>query len=92
MPWTITAGPLDHAEPGVDGRGWLWEIQRGDEARRVFIEVSGTALASTKGLARDTKFAIATRGASLIDELLELEDPPRLIKCSTAGCSEVNDP
>ena len=89
MPWRITAGPIDHSEPGVDGWGWLWEIARDDEYRRVFVEVSGTAFAVSTGLADDTRDAIATKGGSVIDGLLQLDAPPRLVKCSTAGCRAV---
>jgi hypothetical protein len=87
--WQITAGPIDHSEPGVDGLGWLWEIARDDEYRRVFVEVSGTAFASRLGIANDTVDAIATKGGSVVDTLLRLEDPPRIVKCSTAGCRHV---
>lgn len=86
MPWAITGGPLDHAEPGYDGRGWLWEIRQGDEYRRVFVQISGSALASSRGLAGETERAIATRGASEVEKVLAEDDPPRMIGCSTLGC------
>lgn len=87
MTWVVVGGPLDHAEPGVDGRGWIWEIQRGDEVRRVFVQVSGTALAVRSGLAADTEAAIATRGGSEIDKVARLDDPPRVVSCTTLGCA-----
>ena len=86
MIWMVAGGPTDYAEPGVDGRGWIWEISRGEDYRRVFVEVSGTALASSEGLADETAEAIATRGGSVVDRLLSMEDPPRVMKCSTLGC------
>jgi len=85
--WTIVGGPVDHAEPGVDGRGWLWEIKRGDDVRRVFVQVSGTAFAVSQGLAPETELAIATRGGSELDKILEEDEPPRLVSCTTAGCA-----
>jgi len=86
MKWMITGGPIDHAEPGVDGRGWIWEFRRAGEFRRIFVEISGTALASKSGLAEETAEAISTRGGSVVDRWLDVPDPPRVIKCSTAGC------
>ncbi len=87
MTWAVVGGPIDHAEPGVDGRGWIWELQRGDETRRVFVQVSGTAFAVTRGLASDTGAAIATRGGSEVDKAAHLEEPPRVISCTTVGCA-----
>jgi hypothetical protein len=84
--WVVVGGPIGHAEPGVDGRGWLWEIKRCDDYRRVFVEVSGTALAAGGGIAEDTVRAIATEGGSVVDALLDQDDPPRVVKCSTHGC------
>jgi hypothetical protein len=81
------AGPIEHAEPGVDGHGWLWELRRGDDVRRVFVQVSGTAFALATGLAAETDAAIATRGGSEVDKVAHLEDPPRVISCTTAGCA-----
>ena len=40
MTWAIVGGPVDHAEPGYDGRGWLWELRRGEAYRRVFVQIS----------------------------------------------------
>lgn len=87
MVWRVVGGPLDHAEPGVDGRGWIWELQKEDQVRRVFVQVSGTAFAVSRGLAPDTEAAIATRGGSEIDKAARLDDPPRMISCTTIGCT-----
>jgi hypothetical protein len=87
MAWNVVGGPLDHAEPGVDGHGWIWELQRGEEVRRVFVQVSGTAFAVSRGLAHDVEAAIATRGGSEVDKAARLDDPPRMISCTTAGCA-----
>jgi hypothetical protein len=87
VPWNVVGGPLDHAQPGVDGRGWIWELQRGDEVRRVFVQISGTAFAVSRGLAADTQAAIATRGGSEVDKAARLDEPPRIISCTTYGCA-----
>ena len=89
MTWDVSSGPVDHAEPGVDARGWLWELRRGADMRRIFVEVSGTAFAVSRGLAADTERAIATRGGSEVDKAARTEDPPRRIRCSTLGCDPV---
>jgi hypothetical protein len=86
VPWTVSAGPVDYADPGVDGHGWLWELQRNDESHRVFVQVSGTAFAVSQGLASDTELAIATLGGSEIEKILEYDELPRLINCTTQGC------
>jgi len=87
--WTVIEGPIDHAEPGYDGRGWLWGLRKGDQFRRVFVQISGTALAVRGGVASDTKAAMVTRGASEVDKVLGLAEPPRMISCTTAGCAPV---
>jgi hypothetical protein len=88
MAWEVVGGPIDHAEAGVDARGWLWELRRGDEVRRIFVQVSGTALASAlESIASDTASAIATQGGSEVDKASRLEDPPRVVSCSTLGCT-----
>jgi hypothetical protein len=88
--WEIAGGPFDHAEPGYDGRGWLWDLRRGEVIQRVFVQVSGTALAVAEGtLSEDTRLAIETRGASEIEKITALNDPPRMIDCTTMGCAAV---
>jgi hypothetical protein len=41
--WEISANLGQHSRSGVDARGWLWEITRGEEVARVLIEVSAEA-------------------------------------------------
>lgn len=89
MTWDVVGGPIDHVEPGVDARGWVWVLMRGAEVRRVFVEVSGTALAASRGLAAATEHAIATRGGSEVDKVARTDDPPDRIRCSTTGCGPV---
>jgi hypothetical protein len=85
--WEIIANLGRYARSGFDADGWLWEIQRGDEAKRVLVEISRSALTSTDaGLPQDTRDAIATEGQSEVAKVLDVEEPPRVIVCTTSGC------
>jgi hypothetical protein len=88
--WQIVANLGRYARSGFDASGWLWEIERGDESKRVLVEISRTAFASTQAsLAEDTRAAIASEGQSEVAKVLGLEDPPRVIVCSTSGCHSI---
>jgi hypothetical protein len=86
--WEIAANLGRHQRPGVDARGWLWELRRGEEAVRVVVEVTGIAWSSDPlQLPDDTRHALETDGRTVLVELLDEDDPPRVIQCSPAGCS-----
>jgi hypothetical protein len=88
--WRIAGQIGPHSEPGVDGSGWLWEIQSDDpevEPRRVFVQISGSALAASSGNSSDTADAIKTEGLSQVERIVGMDDPPRVIKCSSYGCN-----
>lgn len=88
--WQIVDNLGPYARSGFDASGWLWEIERGDQAKRVLVEITGTALASSEGsLPEDTRVAIETQGQSEVTKILEFEEPPRVIVCSTTGCRKV---
>jgi hypothetical protein len=88
MPWAIRANLGRHVRAGADGGGWLWEIDRGDEVARVVIEISGEAWAADPlGLGEDTRRALETDGRSELLKLLDHEDPPRVIRCSSTACT-----
>ena len=88
--WEIVGKLGPHARSGYDASGWLWEIERGDEAKRVLVEVTGTAHATAKEwLPRETAEAIETEGESEVSKILALDDPPRVISCGTMGCRHV---
>jgi hypothetical protein len=73
---------------GVDARGWLWEIKRGDQIARVVIEISGTAWSSDpRHLPEDTRHALATDGRTELLKVLDEEDPPAVIRCGLTGCT-----
>jgi hypothetical protein len=53
----------------------------------VVIEITGTAWSSDpRGLSEDTRQALATDGRTELLKVLKEEDPPRLIRCGSAGC------
>jgi hypothetical protein len=89
--WEISANLGRYERPGVDARGWLWAIKRGDEAVEVVIEISGTAWSSDAlRLSEDTRQALETDGRSELLKVLDLDDPPRIIRCGSQGCSYVS--
>jgi hypothetical protein len=88
MAWTIAGSLGSHSEPGVDGNGWLWEITRDGDARRVFVEISGTAQ-WVSNAPPDTAEALRTEGQSEVERVLQMDSPPRIIKCGTTGCRDV---
>jgi hypothetical protein len=91
VPWQIGGQLGVHARAGVDASGWLWEIIREDDARRVLVEISGTAGGSDPAtLPKDTARAIESEGESEVQKALVLDDPPRIIQCGTAGCRPVS--
>jgi hypothetical protein len=88
--WEISGNLGPYARSGFDASGWLWEIAEGDQAKRVLVEISGTALASSgASLPEDTRDAIQTEGRSEVEKVLDLDEPPRVIVCSTAGCRRI---
>ena len=91
MSWEISANLGRHERPGVDVRGWLWSITRGDLAVQVVIEISGTALSSDPlRLHEDTRQALETDGRTELIKVLDQEDPPRVIQCGPTGCSHLS--
>jgi hypothetical protein len=92
MTWNIKGKIGPHTRSGADATGWLWEIQQGDEARRVLVEVSGTAQAvAERTLPDETREALRTEGESEVRKVLQLAEPPRIIQCGTiAGCRHLS--
>lgn len=88
MNWEISANLGPHERPGLDARGWLWAITRGDQAAQLVIELSGPAWSSDAlRLPEDTRQALETDGRSELLKVLDQDDPPRVIQCGSTGCS-----
>jgi hypothetical protein len=88
MGWEISANLGRHVRTGVDARGWLWEITQGARIARVVIEISGTAWSSDPlRLPEDTRHALETDGRSELLKVLDQDNPPRVIRCGSSGCS-----
>ena len=94
MSWEIAGQIGPHSRSGFDASGWLWEIQRGTTARRVLVEVAGTALATydqgEQPLADEIAEAIRTKGRSEVEKVLQLADPPQIVHCASNGCRYVS--
>jgi hypothetical protein len=89
--WTIVVNLGRYARSGFDASGWLWEIQDANEAKRVLVEITGSALATDAAfLPEDTRTAIQTEGESEVAKVLGEAEPPRVIVCSTAGCRAIS--
>ena len=88
MGWEIRANLGRHARTDVDAHGWLWEIARGGQIVQVVIEISGTAWSSDPlRLSEDTRQALATDGRTELLKVLDQDNPPRVIRCGSSGCS-----
>lgn len=88
MSWEIGANLGPHARPGVDARGWLWELKRGSQVARVVVEISATAWSSDPPrLPDDTRQALETDGRTELLKVLEHDEPPRVIHCGSKGCA-----
>jgi hypothetical protein len=88
MIWEIRTGLGRHGRAGVDGSGWLWEISRGGQVARVTIEISGEVWsADPLALPEDTRRALETDGRTELLKVLGHDDPPRVIRCGSTGCT-----
>ena len=89
--WEIRTNLGRQARPGTDS-GWLWEISRGDQVARVMIEISGAAWSTDPlGLPEETRRALETDGRTELLKVLGNDDPPRVIRCGTTGCTWTAD-
>jgi hypothetical protein len=88
MIWEIRTGLGRHGSAGVDGSGWLWEASRGSQVARVTIEISGPVWATDpQALPEDTRRALETDGRTELLKVLGHDDPPRVIRCGSTGCT-----
>ena len=87
MPWTISRQVEPHTRPGVEADGWIWEIERDGETRRLMVEIMRTALVGDEqALPITTAAAIKTEGRSEVEAVLDQVTPPRVIVCGLEGC------
>ncbi len=88
MTWEIRTGLGRHGHAGVDGSGWLWEISRGGQVARVTIEISAAVWSSDPlDLHDDTRRALETDGRTELLKVLGHDNPPRVIRCDSTGCT-----
>jgi hypothetical protein len=86
--WEISANLGRHTRTGVDAGEWLWEITHGDKVAHVVIEISESAWSSDPlCLPEDTRQALETDGRAELLKVLDQDDPPRIIRCGSTGCS-----
>lgn len=92
QPWRVVSGPKEYVErAGADiDIGWAYEVARGNEQRRVAVEVAGGRMGS-EDLPSDARQAVATRGFSALSSHLEDEQPPRRLLVTTAGVAAIGD-
>jgi hypothetical protein len=88
MSWQISPNLGRHVRAGADARGWHWEITRGAEVAQVVIEISGRAWSADRlSLPDDTRHALETDGRTELLKVLDQDQPPRVIRCGSSGCS-----
>jgi TIR domain len=86
--WMIVADHGGVSAGRRDAVAYLWELQRGEETKRVTVYISGTAMASEgHGLPDEVLAAKKTRGRSVLGTLVGLDDPPPEVMATTAGIS-----
>lgn len=86
MPWEVVGLLPDETPPGLDGQVWTYEIRRGEETRKVHVEVSGTAIAEGEhGRNSETVEAVQTEGRSAVERVLDRDDPPGRLRFHSEG-------
>ncbi len=91
MGWQIKANLGRHIRAGAGAHGWRWEITRGAQVAQVVIEISEQAWSSDpRSLPEDTRHALETDGRSALLKVLDQDDPPRVIRCGSSGCSSLS--
>ena len=91
MGWEISANLSSHARDGVDAHGWLWEVVDGERVTQVLVEITEEAWsAEPLDLPEDTRQALETDGRTEVVKALDLANPPRVIRCDTTGCRQLD--
>jgi hypothetical protein len=79
-----------NAEGGeIDAQAWRWEVEERGEARSLIIQVTGPAAAGND-VRSEVNLAIESHGRSIVDELIEADEPlPRVVTLLAGGRREV---
>ena len=85
--WTITTDePLQPAPyRNRDEHGWVWEIERDGETRRIAVTITGPAKDSAR---EDIQAANQSQGRSAVERVLDRDDPPGWITLTQARVEE----
>jgi hypothetical protein len=83
----VTAVSAEGAE--LDARAWRWEVEERGEAHSLVIQVTGQAAAGND-VRPEVSVAIESRGRSIVDELIDADEPlPRIVTLLSGGRREV---
>jgi hypothetical protein len=83
--WSVVQGP-ELVVPLADHRRLRFVVERGEEAREIFVEISGTAAACDPyALPYPVSAAVRTDGLSAVEHYLAEGDPPAIIEVGTNG-------
>ena len=84
------AVPAVNAEGGeIDAEAWRWEVEERGEAHSLVIQVTGQAAAGND-VRSEVSVAIESHGRSVVDQLIEANEPlPRVVTLLAGGRREV---
>lgn len=83
----VTAVSIDGGV--IDGVAWRWDVDDAGEALTIVVQVTGQAR-SEQPLRPEVTNAVASRGRSVVDELLASDRPlPRRVTLKREGQREV---
>ena len=84
---TVTAVNAEGGE--IDAQAWRWEVEERGAAHSLVIQITGQAAAGND-IRPEVGLAIESRGRSLVDELIEADEPlPRVVTLLEGGRREV---
>ena len=83
--WEVVEGP-ERAPSLADHRRLRFTVRQGDEARQIFVEISGTAAAcDADSLPYPISEAVRTDGLHAVERYISEHDPPEVIRVTTSG-------
>jgi hypothetical protein len=83
--WARVGGPFEFGltpEGVAVDQGWAWRLERGSRSMRVWVEV---AVGERRDLPLAAREAIRSRGASAVDAVLNLDNPPEVLRVDATG-------